>query len=84
LPAFEHETETQFELIHGTPHDVNLSAAREMFKLDWHVLATPTGAARLSETHARPRVFEVRTDRTTNCSAYRALLRDLAKEADRS
>ena len=85
LPVHDHEQSAQFETLHGTPHDLNLSAARDLFGLDWYSVANPLEIENLLKKRAgRPFVIEVQTTRESNHHAYMELISRLAKEAVQS
>ncbi len=78
LPVHEHDP--HFETIHGTPHDLNLAAAKELFQLAWQPVTTPSELpALMLQSHTRPRVFHVRTDREKNLRQHRELVELLLK-----
>jgi 2-succinyl-5-enolpyruvyl-6-hydroxy-3-cyclohexene-1-carboxylate synthase len=82
LAVHKVETPEQFEKIHGTPHDLHLSAARDLFGLFWHTVETPDEIAPImARETARVRIIEVRTDRERNRQAYSELINRLSKEA---
>lgn len=85
LPIHEHEEAATFETIHGTPHNLNLSAARDLFGIEWRESHDPreVGALIASVNHG-PRVIEVKTTREANHRAFSELVSKLGKEAVRS
>jgi 2-succinyl-5-enolpyruvyl-6-hydroxy-3-cyclohexene-1-carboxylate synthase len=78
LPAYG--TSEHFEAIQGTPHGSNLSAAKELFGLDWRRAATRADLMQsLAETSPRARVLEVAMSRVDNHRAHCALFEHLSK-----
>ncbi len=80
LPAYgvtEH-----FEAVQGTPHGINLSAAREMFGVPWQQVNSAPELSELVSLPARGvRVLEVKLSRDENYRAHTALYERLARAA---
>jgi 2-succinyl-5-enolpyruvyl-6-hydroxy-3-cyclohexene-1-carboxylate synthase len=82
LPLYKHENREVFEAIHGTPHHLNLSAAAELFRVEWTTVRSPDEVRALSAgPSSRLRVIEVRMSREENARAHDALLKRLQKAA---
>ncbi|MDD5087866.1 MAG: 2-succinyl-5-enolpyruvyl-6-hydroxy-3-cyclohexene-1-carboxylic-acid synthase [bacterium] len=80
LPALENEDQTLFEAIHGTPHDLDLSATGALFGVDWSSLAHPAQFdTTMAASSGRPRVFHVRSSRGQNYAAHMTLIERLKK-----
>jgi 2-succinyl-5-enolpyruvyl-6-hydroxy-3-cyclohexene-1-carboxylate synthase len=80
LPVHKHEDARLFEFIHGTPQDLNLAAAAELFGVEWRRVNDPADLAVLIQPSGRPRVLEVRMDREQNHAAHSAWMDYLVKE----
>lgn len=69
-----------FEKIHGTPVDVNLSAAEKLFNIAWSTCRMPEElAARLDWTGGTTRIIEVQTERERNRTLYDATVARLLR-----
>jgi 2-succinyl-5-enolpyruvyl-6-hydroxy-3-cyclohexene-1-carboxylate synthase len=80
LPVREHESKDAFERIHGTPHDLHLSAARDLFGVDWQRVQDPREIAEwVSNPAERARVIEVRLSREENHTHYTQFIKRLRK-----
>jgi 2-succinyl-5-enolpyruvyl-6-hydroxy-3-cyclohexene-1-carboxylate synthase len=67
-----HEYGEPFETIHGTPHNANLEALKDVFGIQWVTDSPPfTGG------QGGVRVHEIRTDRETNHTAWLKCVNDL-------
>jgi 2-succinyl-5-enolpyruvyl-6-hydroxy-3-cyclohexene-1-carboxylate synthase len=75
------EVRDDFERIHGTPHDVKIESARDLFGIEWQVMDSPRRVKEMLERSATgPRVLEVRTEREANHRAYDAWMGRLTAE----
>jgi 2-succinyl-5-enolpyruvyl-6-hydroxy-3-cyclohexene-1-carboxylate synthase len=82
LPVHEQESETAFEAIHGTPHDLNLAAAHDLFHVEWTTIQSPEELPDLlNASAAQLRVIEVRMPRETNAQRHAAFFNRLQKAA---
>jgi 2-succinyl-5-enolpyruvyl-6-hydroxy-3-cyclohexene-1-carboxylate synthase len=71
-------TSEHFETIQGTPHSLNLSAAKDLFGLDWRRVKTRANLMQsLAEDSQRVRVLEVNIERQENFQAHGALIQRL-------
>jgi 2-succinyl-5-enolpyruvyl-6-hydroxy-3-cyclohexene-1-carboxylate synthase len=81
LPVHEFENEPQFEAIHGTPHHLNLSAAADLFGLEWRRISRIEEVRdAIHSSNARPRVIEVRIPREENHATHLQLIKRLTEE----
>ncbi|RPH94846.1 2-succinyl-5-enolpyruvyl-6-hydroxy-3-cyclohexene-1-carboxylic-acid synthase [candidate division KSB1 bacterium] len=79
LPVHEQESQTQFEVLYGTPHGLKLAAAAELFGLDWHMIDRPEDLSILGKNAAsRTLVCEVRITREENHRSYTAFIERLS------
>jgi len=84
LLEHEFEASPEFELLHGMPHGLNLSACAELFGVKWHTANTPRDVGDVVADAAAapvPHVIEVRTSREANHLAYNRLIEHLSRAA---
>ncbi len=78
LPAYE--VSEHFEALQGTPHGLHLTAAKEMFGVNWQNVNSIPELRDLMSTHTRGvRVLEVKTSRYENHRVHRAMYERLAR-----
>lgn len=72
-----------FEKLQATPHNLDLSAAKDLFGLDWQIINSPQEAQELfmKSGTGKPQVLEYRSDRRRNHEAFTGLIRKLMKAA---
>jgi len=84
LLEHEFEASPEFELLHGMPHGLSLSACAELFGVKWHTANTPRDVGDVVADAAAapvPHVIEVRTSREANHLAYNRLIEHLSRAA---
>lgn len=78
LPALAGENRKVFEAIHGTPHDLDLSAAGALFGVEFTHIAKPSHLRdALSVSAQRARVLRVGSSRERNHAAFSRLIERL-------
>jgi 2-succinyl-5-enolpyruvyl-6-hydroxy-3-cyclohexene-1-carboxylate synthase len=85
LPTHQYESAADFEMLHGTPHDLILSAAAALFGVEWREVHHPREIGpTFDATRGTPLIIEANTRRDANYQAYTRLISELGREAVRS